>query len=291
MKMTKLSFERRQRLTGYLFISPWIVGACGLLIFPVVFTVMLSFSELLNVTNYDMKWVGFEHFARAFTEDIGFLPILWTQIQKVLLHLPLILVFSLIIGIILNKEIKFRGFFRSIFFLPVVLGSGMVMQQLLGQGVDSGSMEMVRGILLPPSVQLYIGEDLTNMVTTFLSNITLVMWKSGVQILLILGGLQSIPVSLYESAKIDSATEWDVFWKITLPMITPVLLITAVYTIVDSFADSSNPIIAFLNNQMFHEIDFEYAAATGLIYFGVVILFVGAAFLCLYPAIRNVSEK
>lgn len=283
-------FEKRQRRTGYLFIAPWIVGAVGLLIFPVVFSLALSFSDLLNVTNYQMKWVGLKNYIEAFREDVTFVPLLLSEIGKMLLHLPLIVIFSLIMGILLSKKILFRGFFRSVFFLPVILGSGMVMQQLLGQGVNSTSMDMVRGILLPPSVQLYIGEELTSLATGFLSNITVVMWKSGVQILLILGGIQSISPSLYESARIDSATEWDMFWKITLPMITPVLLVTIVYTIVDSFTDASNPLLDFLNNQMFKLAHFEYASATGWIYFGVVILFVGVSFACLYPVIRNVSE-
>lgn len=287
----KISYERRKRTVGYIFISPWILGAIGLLIFPVIFSIMLSFSELQNITTYQMKWVGLDNFIKAFREDVTFLPLLWKEIKKMLLRTPLISVFSLIIGIILSKKIACRAFFRSVFFLPVVLGSGLVMQQLLGQGIDSSSVETVRGIILPPAVQLYIGESLTEAVGLFLSNITMVMWKSGVQILLILGGIQSISPSLYESARIDSATEWEMFWKITLPMITPILLITIVYTIIDSFTDSSNPILEFLNNQMFTEVEFEYASATGWLYFIVIILFVGITFLCLYPAIRNVSEE
>lgn len=287
----KMSFERRRSWTGYIFIAPWILGALGLLIFPIIFSLKLSFSDLQNVTNYDMDWVGFDNYIKAFREDISFLPLLWKEMKKMLLYTPLIIIFSMIIGIVLSKEIKCRGFFRSIFFLPVILGSGMVMQQLLGQGVDSSSTEMLRGILLPPTVQLYIGAELTNMVGTFLSSITMVMWKSGVQILLILGGIQSISPSLYESAKIDSATEWDMFWKITLPMITPMLLITIVYSIIDCFTDSSNPIFSLLNTLMFKKIDFEYASTIGWIYFVVIIIFVGVAFICLVKPIRNVSDE
>ena len=154
-----------------------------------------------------------------------------------------------------------------VFFLPVVLGSGIVMEQLLGQGLNNELMEMVRKLILTPGVQLYLGNNIVDMVSVFLANITLVMWKSGVQILLILGGIQSISPSLYESAKIDSATEWEMFWKITLPMLTPILLITIVYTIVDSFADSTNQIIEYISQVMFEGSDFEYAAAMGWIYF------------------------
>ena len=287
----KMTFERRKRWTGYIFVSPWILCALGLLIFPVVFSLMLSFSELKNVTNYSMTWVGIKNFKKAFSEDITFLPMLWGEIKKMMLHFPLILVFSLLIGIILSKEIKCRGLFRGVFFLPVILGSGMVMEQLLAQDISASSIEMVKTILLPPQVQLYIGEEITDMAVTFLNNITTVMWKSGVQILLILGGIQSINPSLYESARIDSATEWECFWKITLPMITPQLLLSAVYTIIDSFTDAQNPILEFLNYQMFKETDFEYASAVGWIYFLTIIIFVAIAFAGLYPSIRNVSEN
>jgi len=274
-----------------LFISPWIFGAIGLLIFPVIFSFMLSFSDLVNVTTYKMNFVGFKNYIKAFREDVNFIPLLYAELKKVLIRLPLITVFAMIVGIILSKNIALRGFFRTVFFLPVILGSGMVMEQLLGQGLNNELMDMVRKLILTPGVQLYLGGNIVEMIQTFLANITLVMWKSGVQILLILGGIQSISPSLYESAKIDSATEWEMFWKITLPMITPILLVTIVYTIVDSFADSSNQIIEYISKVMFGKSDFEYAATMGWLYFAVIIIFVAVAYVCLTPAIRNVSEN
>lgn len=287
----KLSFEKRNRLSGYLFISPWIIGAIGFLIFPVVLSLMLSFSDLVNVTTYKMEWQGFKNYIKAFREDTEFIPLLVDEIKEILIQLPTITIFSLIIGIILSKQIAFRGFFRTMFFLPVILGSGTVMQQLLNQGVNNEPMEMVTKLILTPDVQLYLGKKLVDAVSVFLSSMTLFMWKSGVQILLVLGGIQSISPSLYESARIDSATEWELFWKITLPMITPILLITIIYTIIDSFANSSNGMIEYFSAVMFNNSNFEYAAAVGWIYFSVIIVFVAIACVCLTPSIRNVSEN
>lgn len=287
----KLSFEKRKRLSGYLFISPWIIGAAGLLIFPVIFSLMLSFSDLVNVTNYKMEWKGFANYVQVFREDTNFIPLLWAEIKEVLIQLPAITIFSLIIGIILSKKIAFRGFFRTMFFLPVILGAGTVMQQLLNQGVNNEPMEMVTKLILTPDVQLYLGKNIVDGVSVFLSSITLFMWKSGVQILLVLGGIQSISPSLYESARIDSATEWELFWKITLPMITPILLITVIYTIVDSFANSGNGIIEYISKVMFKDSNFEFASAIGWIYFLIIIIFVAIAYVCLAPAVRNVSEN
>ena len=285
------SFEKRQRSIGYVFIAPFIAGALCFLIFPVLFSLALSFSELQNVVDYRMRFVGLENYARALWENLSFLDLLWEQVQRMLIDLPLILIFSVIMGVLLSRDIRARGLFRMLFFLPVILGAGYVMQQLLGQNVDGESMELVRGILLPPAVQVYLGDRLTQLISGFLGSITTVMWRSGVQILLVLGGIQSISPALYESARIDTANEWDMFWKITLPMLTPTLLIVTVYTIVDSFADAENPMLTFISEQMFTRNDLEYASATGWLYFAVVLVFVAVAYLALTPAIRGVSEE
>lgn len=285
------SFEKRQRRIGYVFIAPFIAGALCFLLFPVLFSLALSFSELQNVVDYQMRFVGLKNYARALWENLSFLELLWEQVQRMLINLPLILIFSVIMGVLLSRDIRARGLFRMLFFLPVILGTGYVMQQLLGQNVDGESMELVRGILLPPAVQIYLGDRLTQLISGFLGSITTVMWRSGVQILLVLGGIQSISPALYESARIDSANEWDMFWKITLPMLTPTLLIVTVYTVVDSFADAENPMLTFISEQMFTHNDLEYASATGWLYFAVVLVFVAAAYLALTPAIRGVSEE
>lgn len=286
----KLTFERRRRLTGYIFVGPWILAAMALLFFPLVFSLALSFSELENVTSYDMKFVGLTHYISAFRSDVSYVPMLLDLIRSMLINTPLILIFSLIMGIILSRKIACRGLFRSLFFLPVILGTGFVMEQLLGQNVDSQSMELVRGILLPEQVQLYIGPGLSGLIGDFLGLITNVMWKSGVQILMIVAGIQGISPSLYESARIDSATEWEMFWKITLPMLTPILLLNIVYTIVDSFTDSSNPMVERLLTTGFDRSEFEYAAAMGWVYFLIIGVFVAAVFLIMRRFIANVSD-
>lgn len=286
----KLTFERRRRLTGYIFVGPWILAAMALLFFPLVFSLVLSFSELENVTSYDMKFVGLTHYISAFRSDVSYVPMLLDLIRSMLINTPLILIFSLIMGIILSRKIACRGLFRSLFFLPVILGTGFVMEQLLGQNVDSQSMELVRGILLPEQVQLYIGPGLSGLIGDFLGLITNVMWKSGVQILMIVAGIQGISPSLYESARIDSATEWEMFWKITLPMLTPILLLNIVYTIVDSFTDSSNPMVERLLTTGFDRSEFEYAAAMGWVYFLIIGVFVAAVFLIMRRFIANVSD-
>ena len=279
------SFEKRRNRAGYIFLSPWIFATVFLLIYPVIYSLVLSFAKLDNIANvFDLSFIGIENFKEAFVIDDRFLDYLITAVSDMLINTPMILVFSLLVAILINRDIKGRAVFRLVFFLPVLLGAGYVMRELLGQDVQSGSMEIARGMLLPPNVQSYIGETVTGYVNEFFNRITLVMWKSGVQIVLALSGLQGISPSLFEASRIDGAGEWETFWKITLPMITPILLLNAVYTII-SFAFENSGLLNYIINQAFSENKFEYAAAIGWIYFIVVLVLLGIVFCILNPFI------
>lgn len=286
----KTKFEKRRSMAGYIFLSPWIFATLFLLIYPVIFSLMLSFGEIKNYVTYSVNFVGINNYREAFIVDDKFLPLLLTSISDMLINTPMILVFSLIVAIILNRRIKFRAGFRLIFFLPVLLGSGYIMQQLLGQNVHGDSLEFARGMLLPDNVQMYIGQTATKYITEFFSRITLIMWKSGVQIILALSGLQGISPSLYESSRIDGASEWEIFWKITLPMITPILLLNAVYTII-SFAIEDNDLLNYVISVAFSDNRFEYSSALGWLYFVVVLLMIGIVFIILKPFIKRLNEN
>lgn len=282
------SFEKRRNRAGYIFLSPWIFATVFLLIYPVIYSLVLSFAKLENVANvFDLTFIGIENFKEAFVIDDRFLGYLITAITDMLINTPMILVFSLLVAILINRDIKGRAVFRLVFFLPVLLGAGYVMRELLGQDVQSGSMEIARGMLLPPNVQSYIGETVTGYVNEFFNRITLVMWKSGVQIVLALSGLQGISPSLFEASRIDGAGEWETFWKITLPMITPILLLNAVYTII-SFAFENSNLLSYIINKAFSDNKFEYAAAIGWIYFLVVLVLLGIVFCILNPFIKRI---
>ena len=198
-------------------------------------------------------------------------------VYDTLLNTPLCIVFSLVIAILINRKMKGRGFFRTAFFIPVLLGSGYVMKQLLGLGVDG--MTVTAGITVPRLIADLLGASMTELLQGFLDRITVVLWKSGVQIVLFLAGLQGIPGSLYEAAHVDGATEWEMFWKITLPMISPVILMNVVYTIVSFFTDGTNPIVDYIYKQSFQNMQFAHGAAMGWVYFlfafGICILCIG----------------
>lgn len=285
-----MKFKTRKELTGYVFLSPWLVGSIFFLFIPIILSMCFAFSRITNMSKMQMTFVGWEHFKRAFLTDVDFLSSLGNILSKELIIMPLIVIFSLLLAILVNRDIKFKGFFRSVFFLPVLLGTGNVMNELLNQGVDSLAVQTVIEVLLPTEVQLYIGSGITNAVMVFLTSITTVLWRSGVQIILFLAGLQKIPNSLYESARVDSATEWEMFWKITLPMLSPIILLNIVYTIIASFAEKS-PMMTYLYTMAFYNGEFEYSAAMGWAYFAFVLVLIGAVFLIMRPFVRNVADN
>lgn len=288
MKIKKSNYEKRKSRTGYIFLAPWMFATVLLLIYPIIFSLSLSFSEIKNYVTYSLDFIGTENYREAFTVDDSFLPMLLSSITDMLLNTPMIMVFSLLVAVMLDRDIKAKGVFRLIFFLPVLLGTGYIMKQLLAQNVQNDSMELARGLLLPQSVQTYIGPKVTGYVTEFFNRITLVMWKSGVPIVLTLSGLQVISPSLYEASRIDGASEWEIFWKITLPMITPILLLDAVYIII-SYAMDDSSLLNYIVDQAFGKTKFEYAAAMGWIYFGVVLLLLGTVFLILRPFTKRLG--
>ncbi len=282
------SFEKKRSRTGYIFLSPWIFGSVFILIYPVTFSLILSFSDIKSYITYSVNFVGISNYKEIFIADEKFVPYLLTTIIDMLINTPMIIIFSLIIAIMVNKDIKGKAVFRTIFFLPVLLGAGYIMQQVLGQDVQGNSTELARSVLLPPNVQNYIGQTAVEYITEFFNRITVVMWKSGVQIVLFLSGLQSISPAIYEASRIDGAGEWEIFWKITLPMVTPILLLNFVYTII-SAAFEENSLLNYIISIGFKKNEFEVSSAMGWIYFAVVLVFLGIIFLILNPFIKRLN--
>ena len=289
-KRRGVSFQRRGVLTCLLFVSPWLVGAAVFFLYPLFYSLRLSFGVIENPATQKVVFAGFENFRVAFMEDARFFPMLLSIAKDTLINTPLIVVFALFIATLLSKDIRGKGLFRSVFFLPVILGTGFVMQQLLGVQMNADAVEVARGILLPEKVVRFLNPGVTQVILEFLSRVTLGLWKSGVQIIIFLAGLQAIPRSFYEAARVDAATEWECFWFISLPMMAPTLLLGAVYTIVAGFLDTSNEMLGYIHELGFQWSQFEYASAVSWLYFLFVILVLAALFLLLNPATKRVRE-
>ena len=291
--MKKLAQTRKREIfEGLAFTAPYIIGVIAFFAFPIVFSVAISLgSYQITENGFALPFIGFENYITLFTQDINFTEVLKTTSENTLINTPLIVVFSMIISVILNKSMLFRSAFRTIFFLPFLLGSGFVMKQLLQLGVSGGMMDMANDFILPKGIMDSLNPGAWAAVFGFLNRITGILWKSGVQIILFLSALQSISKSLYESAMVDSATEWEMFWKITMPMITPITLLVIIYTIVDSFTDPANPMMELFFNAAFKSNRFSLSAAMSWVYFIMIMLIIGAVFLFMRKRIHNELER
>ncbi len=273
-----MTLERRNHLKGLVFVLPFIIGALCFFLYPIFFSIRISLASGVKLVGMQLSGWTLDSYKRAFIVDTTFLPEFKNTVVFTMTKFPLTIILSLIIAILLNKDIKGRGFFRVIFFIPFLLGSGEVMRQILNQGVERAVLNVTDGRLIPYNILMYFGTAVMDTVQTVFGNLVTILWGSGVQILLFLAGLQSISPALYEAAKIDGATEWEIFWKVTVPMISPMMLLNIVYTLVDSFTSIDNPLLQYIRTYGFVNMEFSYAAALGWIYFAFIGLVVAIVF-------------
>ncbi len=278
-KKKKMSLHTKNSLKGLVFVSPFILGMLLFFIYPIILSIRLAFGSKVLLVGFQISGFTLDNFTRAISIDVEFLPIFAESVRNTLVQFPLIIVLSLIIAVLLNRDIKCRGLFRVIFFIPFLLGTGNVMQQLLNQGVDRAVLNIMDGKLIPYNVLSYFGTTIVDVVQTVLSVLVTVLWGCGVQILLFLSGLQSISGSLYEAARIDGATEWEIFWKVTVPMIAPMILLNMVYTVVDSLASITNPLLEYMKQKGYTEAQYAYGSAMGWMYFAFIGLLVALIFV------------
>lgn len=284
-----LTIKQRRTLEGLMFVTPWIVGALLFFLYPLVVSIRLSFSKT-SLSGLEMTWVGLENYKTLLSGSTTFYKNFVTTIKDTLINTPITLVFSLIIAMMVNRDIKGRGFFRTVFFIPVLLGTGYIMQQLLGLGVGEVVSSQLDGNFTQ-TLMSALGGTFASIVSDVLQRITVILWKSGVQIILFLAGLQGISVSLYEASRCDGATEWENFWKITLPMISPIILLNFIYTMIDSFTDSSNAIISDILHCFETGQGFAQGSAMGWLYFAFTFLVCGLALGIMRKLTFNSGER
>ncbi len=261
----RIPLSKRKMLEGYLFILPWIIGFLVFLAFPLGRSLSISFGKMISLVGFKFEFVGVGNYLEAFLTDVDFVPSFIAVARDALINIPIILIFSFFVAFLINQKLPGRGVFRIIFFLPVVLACGPVIERLFVQQV--GIMPILERLDIGGFIYTYLDPIIATPLVDILNRIMLVLWRSGVQILLCLAGLQAISPTLYEAAKCDGANEWSMLGKITIPMIMPILEVSAIYTIVDSFTDIFNPLLGFIQNVGFVQFRFGYAAALGWIYF------------------------
>lgn len=260
------SLSRKKVLAGYLFILPWIVGCLIFFLMPMIRTVFMSFQDIssspLGIISHPVGW---KNYHEAFVTDLNFVPKLISVLSYALTNMPLILIFSLFIAVLLNQKLPGRGFFRALYFLPVIIASGTVIDKLDNAGALIGVMGNND---LTTLLSQYAGAFVAELVNKFLVNTTNVIWDSGVQILIFLAGLQSISSSLYEAAKVDGASAWERFWKVTFPMISPLIFLNMIYTLINNLTAGYNDVIKLIRDVSFtNQIRLGYGASLSIVYF------------------------
>ena len=294
-KKTKIKpgrLAKRDAITGLLFILPWIIGACVFLAYPLATSFYYALNNIrMTPLGKSFTFVGYGNFTQILLSDADFPTQLVDYMTTTVISVPVIVVFALIIAMMLNQNIKGRGFFRLIFFLPVIIVSGPILGMLTAQGagsitaIDTQAISNAIHGFLPYSIAQPIAEIFENMVT--------ILWYSGVQILIFLSGLQKVDRSMYEAAQIDGGSGWECFWKITLPTIKPLILLNCVYTVVFISNNNQNQIIELIKTSMFSgtkEKGYGYASAMAWLYSIVVLLIVGLFALILMTR-KDVYEK
>ncbi len=281
-----LSARTRNALEAYTFLAPFIVGVLVFFAFPILVSVKLSFGTLVSMEGFKIEWSGFGHYMNAFVLDASFVPTFLAVASKTLIYVPLIIIFSLILAIMLNKNIRCKGFFRVAMFLPFLLGSGYIMQMLNEQGITTSALSLQDSPIFPSEFLSYMGPTVQGVIDGFFEVIVSVLWSSGVQILIFLSGLQGISSSLYESAQVDGANEVEVFFKITMPMMAPIITLNIIYTLVNLFTASDNAMLKYIQQKGFWQFEWEYAAALGWLYF----IFILALVALVMWAMNRLSE-
>lgn len=267
------SYDQKRQRYGYLFILPWLIGFICLFLAPLVNSARYSLNDIRLDNRVELQFAGLKYYVKAFVTDPNYVPKLTESLRDMAYQVPLILVFSLAIACILNNRFKGAGFFKALFFLPVIIASGVVMSvisgdeyaQMMNSSLASSSLLGADSI-----TQFLVNSGLNARTVTALTKITgdifNLAWKAGIQILIFLSAFKSISPAMYEAAEMEGANGWERFWKITFPLISPMLLTNLIYTIIDIFTDYSNPVIRYIADEA-AKVNISYSAAMSWIYF------------------------
>jgi ABC-type sugar transport system permease subunit len=277
--------RRKRAVVGLVFIAPWLIGFLWFYVRSIIMTVNFSLSDVEmaagNAAGYTSVFAGLKHYRFAFMEHGTFTQVFTSSMMNIVIDVPLIIFFSLFIAIILNRKFKGRTFVRIIFFLPVLLNSQAITtaiqasRAMLIGGVSPASAAITEAAGMGATSnldisyymdifsQIAIPQTLIQYIIGVISRINTVITSSGVQIIIFLAALQSVPGALYEVAKIEGATAYETFWKVTLPIVSPLIITNIVYTVIDSFVQS--PLVQLSYSTIFTNFDYPLGSTMSIV--------------------------
>jgi len=275
------TYEGQKALWGFIFVFPWLLGFIFFFFIPLLTSLRYSFSSVeANSEGLRITFTGFANYVEALTVNTSFNRTLVESILNIVVNVPLIIIFSLFLAVLLNQKFFGRSLARSIFFLPVILASGVIMnlestslvQAINEQNANSGGLLNAMGAFELERIMLRSGvnETIVNYLTGAVDRIYQIISQSGVQLLIFLAGIQTISPQLYEASKMEGATGYEAFWKITFPMVSPLILVNMVYTIIDSFSRSA--VTDLIMTTGFGSFNFGLSSAMAWLYFTSIML-------------------
>ncbi len=250
----KLGLMTRRSLYGWLFVLPFLLGFIFFVISPLYTALVLSFNDQVfnSVTGViNIEPYGFKAYVDAYTQQADYINNLIKSGSDMLITVPCVLIFSFLMANVLNQNFHGRTFARAVLFMPVITSAGVAASLLAGEtGVDSGQMEAVgsQAMNLAGSIQESIGGTFGEFIGTAFDKLSSIINGAGVPTLIFLAGLQTISPSIFESSKVEGATGWENFWKITFPMISPMILVNTVYIMIENLCSMSNPVLSYINS-------------------------------------------
>ena len=290
MKKSLKDFSQRRRMYGRMFILPWEIGFVIFFMIPLIQSLTFVFSKVdIGEYNFSTTWVGFDNLYRIFFVNSKYVDNLIESLTSFTYSIPLVVALSLIVGVLLNQKFKGRIVFRSIFFLPVIVATGVVMTYIQGDASAAsmrGGAEMAgSGVDVTAILEgMHLSTEITEFLVGFVNQIFDLFWDCGVQIVLFISGLQSIPEQLYEVCRVEGANKWEEFWYVTFPMLSGTTVLVIVFTAIEIFTDSSNAVITQAYAAMQQQI-YDRSAAMLWVYFALVGSILGLAILILQKTV------
>lgn len=282
---TKPTLETRKAIHGYIFILPFLLGFLLFLLVPLINSLQMSFSKVgFSEEGFTREYIGIANYQSALTVDPEFNRLLTEELTKIGTQIPFVIILSYFVALLLNQKFKLRGLTRAIFFLPVIISSGVLVGIEANNSLLSGMKDVIDNFAETGQITAVLEEFILGgfdpegpiaIVFEAVNSIYSVLMASGIQILIFLAGLQAIPSSLYEAARIDGATAWESFWKITLPMTSSLIIAAVIYSIVDTCVRSDSELLIKTREIMVNRFDYGLSSAMAWIYFAVILVILG----------------
>lgn len=289
-KKPSTSLQKKHDAFGLVFMIPWFIGFGLFFLYPFIHSVFLSFQKVdfLSGGGYKSTFIGFQNYIDAFTKDENFIRNVADSLLDLLINVPICLVFSFFVAVLLNQKFKGNFIAKAVFFLPVILGTGVflsvrestseVSSLALNTAMDEGVGEMqgLQSVNIVKILQdIGIPANLTDYITEPVDRIYSIITMSSVQIFLFITGLKSISPSLYEAAHVEGASGWVSFWKITFPIVTPIIVVNIAYSLIDNFTMQTNDTMTYIYDMAFSQFNYGLSGAIAWVYCTILTLIVG----------------